>query len=134
MAFAAHHASIPSVAWWLLIANLFWVVAYDTMYAMVDLKDDLRIGIKSTAILFGRHVRIIVFLFSMASLGMLVWIGQQQEFNRYYYGGLLLAFINLLYQQWLIKGENNSNYFTAFLSNNWLGAFVFVGLMLNYLA
>lgn len=134
MAFAAHHGSIPGVAWWLLIANLLWVVAYDTIYAMVDLEDDLKIGIKSTAILFGRHVRMIVFLFSIVSLLLLSLIGQQQGFNRYYYGGILLAFTNLLYQQWLIKGKNNVAYFTAFLSNNWLGAFVFVGLMLNYLA
>ncbi len=134
MAFTAHHGSIPAVAWWLLLANLLWVVAYDTIYAMVDREDDLKIGIKSTAILFGQHDKIIVFLFALASLLVLAGIGLQQGFNHYYYGGLLLASISLLYQQWLIKDQNHKLEFEAFLSNNWLGAFIFCGLLLNYLA
>lgn len=134
MAFTAHHESIPSLAWVLVLANLLWVVAYDTIYAMVDREDDLKIGIKSTAILFGQYDRIIVFLLSLASLTLLAWIGRQQGFNLYYYGGLLLALSNLLYQQWLIKDHDNDRRFAAFLSNNWLGAFIFTGLVLNYLA
>jgi 4-hydroxybenzoate polyprenyltransferase len=133
MAFAAHQGSIPGVAWWLVLANLLLVVAYDTIYAMVDRKDDLKIGIKSTAILFGRFDKIIVFLFGLASLLVLAGIGQSQGMNIYYYGGILLAAINLLYQQWLIKDEDPKRMFNAFLSNNWLGAFVFIGLILNYL-
>ena len=133
MAFTAHHGSIPAVAWWLLIANLLWVVAYDTIYAMVDREDDLKIGIKSTAILFGRHDRLIVLLLGLSSLALLAWIGSTQGFNAYFYGGLILALINLGYQQWLIREEDNSKRFSAFLSNNWLGAFVFCGLLLNYL-
>jgi len=134
MAFTAHHESIPAVAWWLVLANLLWVVAYDTIYAMVDREDDLKIGIKSTAILFGRFDRLLVILFSLASLLVLAWIGQSQGFNQYYFAGLVLALINLLYQQWLMKSGDHKLEFDAFLSNNWLGAFVFSGLLLNYLA
>ena len=134
MAFAAQLETIPAVAWLLLIANLLWVVAYDTIYAMVDREDDLKIGIKSTAILFGRFDRAIVFMLALASLAMLGYIGQSQQFNSYYFGGLLLALLNLIYQQWLIKDEDNARQFSAFLSNNWFGAFVFIGLVLNYLA
>jgi 4-hydroxybenzoate polyprenyltransferase len=133
MAFTAHQGNIPAVAWWLVLANLLWVVAYDTIYAMVDREDDLKIGIKSTAILFGRFDKIIVFLFGLASLLVLVWIGRSQGFNHYYYAGLILAVINLIYQQWLVKDDNPRLQFDAFLSNNWLGAFVFFGLLLNYL-
>lgn len=133
MAFTAHHGSIPSVAWWLVLANLLLVVAYDTIYAMVDREDDLKIGIKSTAILFGRFDKIIVFLFGLTSVTVLAWIGRLQSLNSYFYGGLALAAINLLYQQWLIKDEDPRRMFNAFLSNNWLCAFVFIGLMLSYL-
>lgn len=133
MAFTAHQGNIPAVAWWLVLANLLWVVAYDTIYAMVDREDDLKIGIKSTAILFGRFDKIIVLIFSLASLLVLAWIGRSQGFNHYYYAGLILAVINLLYQQWMIKDDNPRLQFDAFLSNNWLGAFVFFGLLLNYL-
>lgn len=133
MAFTAHQGNIPAVAWWLVLANLLWVVAYDTIYAMVDREDDLKIGIKSTAILFGRYDKIIVLIFSLASLLVLAWIGRSQGFNHYYHAGLILAAINLLYQQWLIKDDNPRLQFDAFLSNNWLGAFVFFGLLLNYL-
>ncbi len=134
MAFTAQLNTIPSVAWWLLVANLLWVVAYDTIYAMVDRDDDLKIGIKSTAILFGRFDKAIVLGLGGASLLVLAFIGQTQQFNTYYYGGLLLALCNLLYQQWLIKDQVNALQFTAFLTNNWFGAFVFIGLLLNYLA
>ncbi len=134
MAFTAHLGHIPVVAWWLLLANLLWVVAYDTIYAMVDREDDLKVGIKSTAILFGRYDRPIVFAFNLASLLVLVAIGRQLGFDVYYYGGLGLALVNLLYQHWLIRAGDRERQFQAFLSNNWLGAFVFLGLLLNYLS
>lgn len=133
MAFTAHQGSIPVLAWWLLGANLLWVVAYDTLYAMVDREHDLKIGIKSTAILFGRHDKLIVFLFGFASLLVLACIGKQLELNHYYFGGLILAFTHLLFQQWLIKSNRNEDRFKAFLSNNWFGAIVFAGLLLSYL-
>jgi len=134
MAFTAHQGTVPAIAGWLVLANLLWVVAYDTIYGMVDREDDLKIGIKSTAILFGRFDRVIVFVFGLLSLMLLAWIGQTQNFNHYYYGGLVLALINLLYQQWLIKDADTRLQFNAFLSNSWLGAFIFFGLVLNYLA
>jgi 4-hydroxybenzoate polyprenyltransferase len=134
MAFAAELGVIPTVAWLLLIANLLWVISYDTIYALVDREDDLKIGIKSTAILFGRYTRVIIFIFALASLAVLGYIGQLTQFNGYFFSGLLLALINLIYQQWLIKDKNNTLQFRAFLSNNWFGAAVFTGLVLNYLA
>jgi len=134
MAFTAHQGTVPAIAGWLVLANLLWVVAYDTIYGMVDREDDLKIGIKSTAILFGRFDRVIVFVFGLLSLMLLAWIGQTQNFNHNYYGGLVLALINLLYQQWLIKDTDTRLQFSAFLSNSWLGAFIFFGLVLNYLA
>ena len=134
MAFTAHLGHIPVIAWWLVLANLLWVVAYDTIYAMVDREDDLKIGIKSTAILFGRFDRPIVFALNLTSLLVLGGIGLHLGFNQYYYGGLLLAFVNLLYQHWLIRNGDRDRQFQAFLSNNWLGAFVFLGLQLNYLS
>lgn len=81
MAFTAHQSSIPAAAGWLLLANLLWVVAYDTIYAMVDRDDDVKIGIKSTAILFGRHDKLIVFLLGLASLLVLLWLGLQLDFT-----------------------------------------------------
>jgi len=133
MAFTAHQGSIPAVAWWLVIANLLWVVAYDTLYAMVDREHDLKIGIKSTAILFGRYDKLIVFVLGLLSLLVLAYIGKQLELNHYYFGGLMLAFLNLLFQQWLIRSNQNEDRFKAFLSNNWFGAMVFSGLVLSYL-
>ena len=133
MAFTAHQQSVPAIAWWLLVANLLWVVAYDTLYAMVDREHDLKIGIKSTAILFGRFDKLIVFLFAIASLLVLAYIGKLAGLNHYYFGGLSLAFLNLLFQQWLIKSNANEDRFKAFLSNNWFGAMVFTGLVLSYL-
>lgn len=134
MAFTAHHGQIPPVAWWLVLANLLWVVAYDTIYAMVDREDDLKVGIKSTAILFGSYDRIITFAFGLASLLLLAMIGVQLGLDGYYYGGLGLALTNLLYQHWLIREGDRQRQFQAFLSNNWLGAFVFSGLLLDYLS
>ena len=133
MAFTAHQQSIPNIAWLLLFANLLWVVAYDTLYAMVDREHDLKIGIKSTAILFGHHDKLIVFLFGLASLLILIWIGVALGLNHYYFVGLALALLNLLFQQWLIKSNLNEDRFKAFLSNNWFGAIIFTGLLLSYL-
>ena len=133
MAFAAHQNSIPNIAWILVAANLLWVVSYDTIYAMVDREDDLKIGIKSTAILFGRHDRMAVLFLALSSLALLGLIGYKQQLQTYYFAGLALALANVIYQQWLIKDGNNTRRFQAFLSNNWFGVFVFGGLLLSYL-
>ena len=103
MAFAALTGEVPPVAWWLLAANLFWVMVYDTMYAMADREDDLAIGVRSTAILFGRYDRFIVGLCQLCTLALLAAIGYVQELNGYFFGGLAVMAVFFLYHQWLIK-------------------------------
>ena len=133
MAFAAQTGTVPGLAWWILTANLCWVMAYDTLYAMADRKDDLAIGVKSTAILFGRHDRIMVGLFQLMSLLILIGVGKLQALNTYYYGALVVAAGLFLYQQWLIRERERDKCFQAFLNNAWVGAAIFLGLVLAYL-
>lgn len=132
MAFAALTGGIPPVAWALFAANVCWSVAYDTAYAMVDREDDLKVGVKSTAILFGRYDRAMVFLFHVLTLSLLVFSGTLAGLGLRYYAGLVVAFGFALYQQRLIRGRSRDGCFRAFLNNNWLGAAVFAGLLLNY--
>ena len=133
MAFSAQTGGLPHLAWWLVAANLCWVVAYDSMYAMVDRPDDRRIGVKSTAILFGRHDRLIIALFQAATLALLAWAGGLAGRGVYYYGGLAAAAGFALYQQWLIRDRDPALCFRAFLNNAWFGAAVFAGLVLDFL-
>jgi 4-hydroxybenzoate polyprenyltransferase len=134
MAFAAQTGAVPGVAWWLVGANLLWVVAYDTMYAMVDREDDIRVGAKSTAILFGHRDRLVIGLLQLAALVLLIAVGRQQHLGGYYYGGLAWAAGHALYQQGLIRRRERQPCFRAFLNNAWFGAAVFIGLVLDYLA
>lgn len=133
MAFSAQTGGLPPLAWWLVAANLCWVMAYDSMYAMVDRPDDLKIGVKSSAILFGRHDRLIIGLFQLATLLLLAWCGLMAGRGVYYFGGLAAAAGFALYQQWLIRDREPPLCFRAFLNNAWFGAAVFVGLVLDYL-
>nr|WP_286294153.1 4-hydroxybenzoate octaprenyltransferase [Methylomarinovum sp. IN45] len=133
MAFAAQTGAVPAVAWWLLLATLLWALAYDTMYAIVDREDDLRIGVKSTAILFGRHDRLIIGLIQLAMLAVLAWVGRLAGLGEGYWAGLLAAAGFMAYQQWLIRERDPGRCFQAFLNNNWLGAVVFLGILLDYL-
>lgn len=133
MAFAAQTGRVPGLAWGLVLANLFWAVAYDTMYAMADREDDLKVGVKSTAILFGRYDRAWVAVFQAASLITLAAIGNSLGLGSYYYGGWLLALLLALYQQYLIRRRDRAASFKAFLNNGWFGAAIFVGLVLAYL-
>ncbi|TPQ24714.1 4-hydroxybenzoate octaprenyltransferase [Methylomonas koyamae] len=133
MAFAAQTNSIPLVGWVLYLAVLLWALVYDTMYAMVDIDDDLKIGVKSTAILFGSRVREITGGLQVVILGLLVWIGTRQQLAWPYYAGLLAATGFAVYQQTLIFHFDKSNCFKAFLNNNWFGLAVFAGLVLAYL-
>jgi len=133
MAFAAQANELPAVAWWLVAANLCWVMAYDTLYAMVDRDDDLRIGVKSTAILFGRLDRPVVALCHAAALGILGGVGWQLELGGYYYTGLAVAGLIAAHQQWRIRDRQKAACFAAFLNNSWLGAAIFGGIMLAYL-
>jgi len=132
MAFAAQTGTVPIVAWLLFIATVLWATAYDTMYAMVDRADDIRIGVKSTAILFGDADRIIIALIQGLLLLVLIMIGQRLALGTYFYAGLLIATVLLVYQQFLIQARVPDRCFRAFLNNNWLGAAVFAGLVLQY--
>lgn len=134
MAFAAQTGSVPRVAWLLFVANVLWATAYDTMYGMVDREDDVKIGVKSTAILFGNADRVIIAVIQLFLLGALVLAGHTAGVGGYYYFGVLLAAGFALYQQYLIRDRDPALCFKAFLNNNWFGAAVFSGIVLDYLA
>ncbi|MHB8622098.1 MAG: 4-hydroxybenzoate octaprenyltransferase [Sulfuricaulis sp.] len=131
MAFAAQTGGIPTVGWVLFAANVCWSVAYDTTYAMVDRADDIKVGVKSTAILFGRYDRALVFVFHVLTLALLVVTGALAGLGLRYYAGLVAAFGFALYQQRLIRQRERDGCFRAFLNNNWFGAAVFAGLLLQ---
>ena len=132
MAFAAETGAVPPVAWLIFIANVLWSTMYDTQYAMVDRDDDLRIGVKSTAILFGDQDRLIIGLLQLTVLFNLFLVGRQAGLATPYYYGLAFCAITFAWQQWLIRNRSRDGCFRAFLNNNWSGAFVFAGLALSY--
>ncbi|WP_198781210.1 4-hydroxybenzoate octaprenyltransferase [Shewanella putrefaciens] len=133
MAYAAQTGEVPIEAWWLFAANWCWTVAYDTMYAMVDRDDDLKVGIKSTAILFGKYDRQIIGLFQLAALVCFIAAGWSAD-RGLLYGLGLLTFVGFsTYQQMLIFGRERAPCFKAFLNNNWAGLALFVGLGADYL-
>ena len=129
MAFAAQMGSVPYLAWWVLAANVCWVLAYDTAYAMADRDDDLRIGVKSTAILFGRYDRLMIGLLHASSLILLAHIGTLAALGRLYFVALALAAGLALYQQWLIKDRQPARCIAAFRHNHWWGMLVFFGIL-----
>jgi len=134
MAFAALSGEVPRVAWLLFVATVLWTTAYDTMYGMVDREDDLKIGVKSTAILFGESDRLVIGILQLLALGALALAGQLASLDGYYYFGLALAAGLALYQQYLIRERRPEACFRAFLNNHWFGAAVFSGIVLAYLA
>nr|WP_240611789.1 4-hydroxybenzoate octaprenyltransferase [Acidiferrobacter sp. SPIII_3] len=133
MAFAAQTGHIPRLAWVLFAANIAWTVAYDTAYAMADRDDDLKIGVKSSAILFGRWDRAMVALNHAVALGLLYRVGVMAHLGLVYDGGLGLALGFALYEQSLLRDRRPMDCFRAFLNNNWFGGSVFVGLVAAYL-
>ncbi|MFP2769099.1 4-hydroxybenzoate octaprenyltransferase [Oceanisphaera sp. KMM 10153] len=133
MAFAAQSDSLPPGLWLLFAANLTWTIAYDTMYAMVDRDDDLRIGVKSTAILFGRRDKLIVGLLQLLTLTLLVAAGQAFGLGPLFYWSLLAAAGLFVYQQRLIRDRERMACFGAFLNNNHVGMLVFAGVVLTLL-
>jgi 4-hydroxybenzoate polyprenyltransferase len=133
MAYAAHTGGVPATAWWLLLANVFWTVAYDTEYAMVDRADDRTIGIRTSALLFGRFDVAAVVLAHAVFLLLMAWIGRSLGLTWPYYAGLLCAAALAGYQYTLIRGRDPQRCFRAFLDNNWLGAAIFAGIVLGYL-
>ena len=132
MAFAAQTNSVPQIAWLLFVATVLWATAYDTMYAMVDRADDLRIGVKSTAILFGAADRFIIAALQLMLLVILIAVGLQLKLGVYYYLGLSTACGLAVYQQYLIRHRDPSECFRAFLNNNYFGLAVFSGIALHY--
>jgi len=133
MAFSAQTNSIPAVAWVMYLAVMLWALVYDTMYAMVDKEDDLKIGVKSTAILFGKRDREIMAVLQLVILGLLILVGKMQQLGGWYYTGILMAAGLSVYQQKLIFYRVKANCFKAFLNNNWFGLVIFIGLFVDYL-
>lgn len=132
MAFAAQTNSLPGSAWWLFIIAVIWATAYDTLYAMADRSDDLKIGIKSTAILFGRYDLILVATLQSITLGLLSYVGWLYQRGIVFYAGLLIAAGFALYQLWISRRREPDPCLAAFLNNNWLGMSVFIALVLDY--
>nr|VFK81156.1 MAG: 4-hydroxybenzoate polyprenyltransferase [Candidatus Kentron sp. SD] len=132
MAFAAQTNTIPPMAWLLSTVIVLWVVAHDTIYAMVDREDDIRIGVKSTAILFGKGDRMVVAAIQAAVIVIFLLIGEKAGFGMYYYSGLVAAAALGMYQQYLIRTRQSHQYFRAFLNNNWFGAAIFAGIYFHY--
>ena len=132
MAFAAQSNELPPVCWLLFAANLAWTVAYDTFYAMVDRDDDIKIGVKSTAILFGRYDRIIIGLLQTTTIYCLVKVGIELNLSFYYYVAITVAALLFVHQQWQTKVFNRAACFKAFLDNNKVGAVIFIGIFTSY--
>lgn len=133
MAFAAQTGTVPRLAWLLFMANVLWSTIYDTMYAMVDRPDDIKIGVKSTAILFGDDDRVILTLLQILFFIVMLAVGHLAGLGRYYYLGLAAAALLGVYQQYLIRERDAAGCFKAFLNNNWFGAAIFCGIALHYI-
>lgn len=132
MAFAAQTDSLPPIIWVLMLANLFWVIAYDTEYAIVDKPDDLKIGIQTSAITFGRFDVLGVMVCHACFIAIMLIIGQTQQMNWAYYAGLSVATGLIAYQYTLIRHRDRVLCFKAFLHNNWVGMTVFTGIALDF--
>jgi 4-hydroxybenzoate polyprenyltransferase len=132
MAFAAQLYTVPPLAWTMLLANIFWAIGYDTCYAMVDRDDDLKIGIKTSAITFGRFDVAAVMACYAITLAILAWVGAQAGRGIYFYAGLAVAAGMMLRHWFWIRGRERMACFRAFMDNNWVGAAIFAGLFADY--
>jgi len=132
MAFAAQLEQVPRIAWLLLLANMLWVTVYDTIYAMVDRDDDLKIGVRSTAILFGDSDRHIIAVLQAMTLLSLYLAGRILHMGRWYEIGLGAAALFFIHQLWLIRKRDRDACFRAFLNNQYVGLSVFIGILLQY--
>lgn len=133
MAFAAIQNNVPPIAWWLLLANIFWCIAYDTEYAMVDRDDDIHLGIHSSALFFGKYDVLAVMCCYTTALAILAYAGSTLHMGTFFYAGLIAAAGIAGYHYTLIKQRRRELCFKAFLHNNWLGAAVFAGVVMDYL-
>jgi len=132
MAFAANQHAVPPLAWLLLLANIFWAIGYDTCYAMVDRDDDIKIGIRTSAITFGRFDVAAVMLSYAATLAILAWVGWSAQRGMWFYAGLAVAAGMMLRHYFWIRGRERAPCFRAFMDNNWVGAVIFAGLLADY--
>jgi 4-hydroxybenzoate polyprenyltransferase len=132
MAYAAVYNDVPAIGWQLFVFNLFWVVAYDTEYAMVDRDDDIRLGLRTSAITFGRFDVAAVAACYVLYLAGMAWVGLRLEFGVNYWGGLVAALILAVYHLWLIRKRERECCFRAFLGNHWLGLAIFAGVVVDY--
>ncbi|MCX7121403.1 MAG: 4-hydroxybenzoate octaprenyltransferase [Gammaproteobacteria bacterium] len=131
MAFAAETNHVPLISLLIMLINILWTIVYDTQYAMVDRADDLKIGIKSTAILFGKHDRLIIGLFQISIIILLCLLGYLLSFSTVFFIAIFIAALLFLHQQKLIKTHDPKSCFQAFLNNQWVGLIIFSGIFLN---
>lgn len=134
MAFAAETGRVANVAWLILLINVIWSVIYDTLYAMVDRDDDISIGLKSTAIAFGRFDLVIVRLLKAVMISLLVVLGLKLQLSWPWFAGVAVAGALFVRQQMLVRNRDGDACFKAFLNNNWVGAVIFAGLLAAYTA
>jgi 4-hydroxybenzoate polyprenyltransferase len=132
MAFAAETGQVATVAWLILLINVIWSVIYDTLYAMVDRDDDISIGLKSTAILFGRFDLPVLRVLKVLMIILLIWLGGILEFSWPWFVGVGIAAVLFIRQQYLVRDRNREACFNAFLNNNWVGVAIFIGLLATY--
>ncbi len=134
MGFSAINNNIPTVAWLLLLTNIFWAVAYDTVYAMIDRDDDFKIGVKSSALFFGQYdVSAVIFCY-LAMLSILIYVGQLIHFGLYYTASLFLTFGLVIWQYQLIKKRTKTGCFSAFTHSHWIGFLILLGIAVEYYA
>jgi 4-hydroxybenzoate polyprenyltransferase len=133
MAFAALTSSLPRVMWVMFIATVVWVTVYDTIYAMVDREDDLKIGVQSSAIVFADMDRLIVGVLQLMMLGALALMGRSLRFGVAYFAALALATVFFVYQQWLIRARDPDACLRAFVNNHYVGMSIFIGIALEYI-
>lgn len=132
MAFAAQRGELPAALWLIFLGNFWWIVAYDTKYAMVDRDDDIAVGVKSTAILFGRHDRLIIGALQVLCLLSLYLAGRAFQLGIEFNLSLAVSATLFGYQQYLIRNREHEACFRAFLHNNWVGMAIFIGIVLHY--
>lgn len=128
MAFAAQTGAVPAIAWVLLTVNIIWAIIYDTLYAMVDREDDLVIGVKSTAILFGRYDLVFLTILMAVMIAMLLRLGWQHSLTWPWFAGVAIASALFMWQLWIVRQRERGPCFKAFLCNNWVGLVIFLGL------
>jgi 4-hydroxybenzoate polyprenyltransferase len=133
MAFGAQSGQVPRIAWVIFMAAVVWAVIYDTLYAMVDREDDLKVGVRSTAIAFADMDRVMIGTLQVLMLAALGLVGRTLGFGRWYFGGLGVAAVTFAYQQWLIRGRDPQQCLRGFLNNNYTGIAIFTGILLQYL-